>query len=289
MYNRNMPHHSPTITAVVLTYNEASMIVNCLETLQWCDQILIVDSGSTDMTIGLAERAGAKVIKTKEETFARRRNSALQHMQTDWMIHIDADERVTPALAREIQKTIRNTPHTGFSLRRNNIHYGKWMEHGGWERDVVERVFRIDAFEQWTGEVHESPHTSGTIGSLQQPLVHLTHRNVVDGLRKSIVWTGIEAELLHAAGHPPVRPRTLFRKTIMELVRRAVFRRGYKDGTEGWIEAWTQAMNRFLVYARLWELQRSPSLQDAYQNIDATIVEQWNTSSPHKKDDQTHE
>ncbi len=271
---------SSTISAVVLTYNEELMIANCLETLKWCDEIIVVDSGSKDMTIGLAERAGAQVIKVKTGSFAERRNVALRYVTSDWIVYIDADERVTPQLAKEIQNLMKQPDSVAGKLKRNNIHYGKWMEHGGWHNDWVERVFRKSAFNKWTGEVHETPHVEGPVVALKEPLVHLTHRNMVDGLKKTIEWTGIEAQLLFDGGHPQVTVKTLVRKSVMEFIRRAFFKKGRKDGIEGWIEAMTQAMNKFIVYERLWELQRKPSLNETYQKIDETVLEQWDK---HKK------
>lgn len=266
----------PTISAVVITYNEELMIVNCLETLKWCDEIVVVDSGSKDMTVGLAERAGAKIVKEKSSSFADRRNTGLKFAQSDWVLYIDADERVTPRLAKEIQAAVFQQHVSVYKVKRNNIHYGKWLEHGGWEKDLIERLFRKKDLKRWTGQVHESPDYTGNVAQLAEPLVHLTHRNMVDGLRKTIEWTGYEAQLLFEAGHKPVTPRTLIRKTVMEFIRRAFLKKGRKDGIEGWIEAMTQAMNKFIVYERLWELQKKPSLEDTYLKIDETIIKQWN-------------
>ncbi len=264
------------ITAIVITKNEELMIANCLETLQWCDEVIVVDDNSQDSTPDLARRFGAIVIKSETESFAEKRNLGLSRAQGKWVLYIDADERVTPKLAREIQSAIIKNQFTSFRFRRNNIQYGKWMEHGGWENDWVERLFLKDVLQRWTGQIHESPQTSSQqMGDMKESLVHLTHRNMVDGLLKTIDWTGKEAELLFNSKHPPVKPRTLLRKTVMEFLRRAFFKRGRKDGIEGWIEAFTQAMNRFIVYERLWELQRQPSLQETYQKIDKAIIEQW--------------
>lgn len=106
---------------------------------------------------------------------------------------------------------------------------------------------------------------------------------MVEGLRKTIDWTGYEAELLFQAHHPHVTVRTLVRKTCMEFIRRAVLWDGRKDGVEGWIEALVQAMNKFIVFERLWELQRKPSLDQTYQSLDQGITEAWSEfESQHK-------
>lgn len=264
------------ITAIVIAKNEEAMIANCLETLRWCDEVIVVDNESQDRTPDLARRFGAEVIKSDAESFAEKRNIGLSKAKGKWILYIDADERIPPKLAKEIQWAIQNGNSTVFRIRRNNIHYGKWMEHGGWEKDWVERLFLAEALQKWTGKIHESPNfKTQEVGELQEPLVHLTHRNMVDGLHKTIEWTQKEAELLLSANHPPVTGRTLLRKTFMEFFRRAFLKKGRKDGVEGWIEALTQAMNRFIVYERLWELQRQPSLTETYQKIDKAIIDQW--------------
>lgn len=274
----------PTISAIVLTYNEESMIANCLETLQWCDEIIVVDSGSTDMTAEIAEKAGATVVITKVESFAERRNVGLKKAKSDWILYIDADERVTPQLAREIQLATEQSEYSAYAVKRNNIHYGKWMEYGGWGEDSVERLFKKSSLDSWSGQVHESPHFTGAATVLSQSLVHLTHRNMVDGLTKTVKWTGYEAALLHESGHRPVTVTTLVRKSVMEFIRRILLKKGYKDGIEGWVEAMTQAMNKFIVYERLWELQRKPNLPDTYRKIDEAIVSQWEKSTlKHRK------
>ena len=275
------------ISAIVIAKNEEAMIANCLETLKWCDEVIVVDDESQDTTPELAKRSGAVVIHNTAPSFAEKRNVGLSKAKGKWIFYIDADERVTPKLAREIQSAMLNGQFTVYQVRRNNIQYGKWMEHGGWENDWVERLFQKDALPRWTGHIHESPQIqTKQIGQLMEPLVHLTHRNMVEGLQKTIDWTGREAELLFDAGHPPVRPRTLLRKTIMEFIRRAYFKKGRKDGIEGWIESLTQAMNRFIVYERLWELQRQPNLHETYQKIDKTIIDQWEKTEHVKTEDQ---
>lgn len=251
------------------------MIANCLASVQFADEIIVIDSGSTDNTLEIAAREGAKIIKVSGGSFKDWRNRGAKESNSDWLLYIDADERVTPKLAREITDTIQFTSNAAFALRRNNIHFGHWMQHGGWENDRIVRLFKRSHLREWTGDVHESAAVDGILGELTEPLVHLTHRNIRDGLVKSYTWTDIEARLLFEAHTKPVRPFTLVRKFLMEFFRRLVFKKGYKDGIEGWIEAFQQAINRFFVYERLWELQQKPSVHDRYQIIEKEIVKQW--------------
>lgn len=266
---------SLNISAVIITKNEEEMIANCIASLSFVSEVVVVDSGSNDNTNAIALREGAKVIKAPKGNFATWRNIGLQEATGDWILYIDADERVTPKLAKEITTTLRFTSNSAFALRRNNIHFGKWMEHGGWETDVIVRLFRKEKLKRFEGEVHEHAIVDGPVAQLTEPLVHLTHRGLEDGLMKSVVWTDIEARLLLEAHTPKVKPFTLIRKPLMELIRRLILKKGYKDGMEGWVESFQQAMNRFLVYGRLWELQQQPSIPEKYQRLEKEINRLW--------------
>jgi glycosyltransferase involved in cell wall biosynthesis len=269
----------PSITAVIIAKNEAEMIVNCIDTLRWCDDILVVDTLSTDNTPALAETAGARLVEFYHPSMAKMRNEALKRVKTDWVIYVDADERVTPTLAKEIMVQLETSDAVALHIQRQNIHYGKIFRHGGWQHDTVTRVFRKDAFQEWYGDIHESPRFTGNAVQLQSPLIHLTHRNTLDGLRKTISWTPIEAELLFASNLPPVKVRTILRKGIMEFIRRGILRKGYRDGIEGWIEAIIQGINRMLVYIQVWEMQRSPSLPETYHKIEQKVAAMWQQES----------
>jgi glycosyltransferase involved in cell wall biosynthesis len=269
----------PSITAVIVATNEEAMIVNCIESLRWCDEILVLDAGSEDKTISLAESAGARVVSFSHPSMARKRNEALKRVKTDWLIYVDADERVTPQLAKEILVQLETGTASALTLHRQNIHYGKAFHYGGWQEDTVTRAFAKEAFQEWYGDIHESPRFTGEAVTLSTPLLHLTHRNTLDGLRKTIAWTPIEARLLFEGGTPPVTVKTIFRKGIMEMVRRIFLKQGRKDGTEGWIEGIVQGINRMLVYIQVWELQRKPSLEQTYQHLEAQLLEKWRTTS----------
>lgn len=264
-----------TISAIILAKNEEAMIANCIASLSFVDQIIVVDSHSTDNTREIAKREGAIVIETKEESFAGRRNEALPAATGDWLLYIDADERITPRLAQEISEVIQFTSNAAFSLKRNNIHFGKWMEHGGWEKDSIVRLFKHSQLQKWEGIVHEHAIVDGNVGELKEPLVHLTHRSLKDGLQKSIIWTDMEASLLYQANVPKVTVFTLVRKTMMEFLRRLIFKKGFKDGMEGWIESMQQAANRYFVYERLWEMQQKPSLDEKYERLEQEIMKLW--------------
>ncbi|HEX9817775.1 MAG TPA: glycosyltransferase family 2 protein [Patescibacteria group bacterium] len=263
------------ITAIILTYNNSAMIEACLNSLTWCDEVLLIDHNSTDQTTQKAEALGAKVINFSHPSFARRRNEAIKYAKGSWLFYIDADERVTPTLAKEIMVHAETASAAALSFRRKNYLYGKLFISGGWQNDWVTRVFQKTTFKQWRGAIHESPIFEGEAIRLSSPLLHFTHRSTEENLRKSANWTKMEAELLFKAGVPPVKFLTLVRKGSMEFFRRALIGKGYRDGLAGLIEALVQGMNRVLVYIQVWELQQKPSLPEIYQQEDEKLKSWW--------------
>jgi (heptosyl)LPS beta-1,4-glucosyltransferase len=259
---------------VILTKNEEKMIEACLGTVRWAAEVIVIDTESTDSTVKLAKKHGAMVYTVPPMSFSQWRNYGLKKVRQPWVFYLDADERVTTELYEEIRQLIEQDI-AAIGFKRENIHYGKHFQHGGWENDLLHRLFKVEALSGWTGEVHETAQYTGESAVAKHPLIHLTHRNMVDGLYKTIEWTGIEAQLLLAGKSPRVTAMTLLRKMKMEFIRRYFLKKGYRDGVQGMIEALVQAMNRFIVYARLWELQQKPSLEETYQKIDQKLLQDW--------------
>lgn len=266
----------PTLTGVVIARNEESMIQACLATLQWCESLIVVDNGSTDKTAELAEATGAKVISFTSESFSRVREEALKHVTTDWVLYVDADERVTPTLAKEISVLIETKPAAALTLTRKNYFLGHLISHGGWQCDTVTRAFKCSELKGWEGTIHESPQWSGEVLSVQSPLIHLTHRSVSDNLHKSAEWIPKEAHEFIEAQVAPITFTTILRKGVMEFWRRAIRDRGYSDGMPGLIEALIQSINRMWVYIQIWEFQQKPSIPDRYLQLEKEIVRKWN-------------
>lgn len=264
-----------SITAIILAKNEETMIANCIDTLKWCDEIMVIDTGSTDETAKISESLGARVVGFASPDFAKIRNEGLKRSKTDWIFYVDADERVTPELAREVMVNIETNSAPVFTLRRLNYCYGSLLQHGGWENDTVTRIFKRQALQGWKGEIHESPVFQGTQLELITPLIHLTHRSTRENLHKSAQWTGIEAKLLFESGIKPVTITTLIRKGFMEFIRRAYVKKGYQDGMTGMVEAIVQGMNRVMVYIQVWELQQKPPIMERYNKLEKEVAKKW--------------
>lgn len=268
-------HMKPSVTALIIAKNEEKMIANCLATLQWCDHVIVLDAGSDDRTPDLAKQAGAQVVHFQSTSFARKREKIASMAKTEWVFYIDADERVTPQLAQEIQVHIETTDQNALAMNRQNIMFGQAFLHGGWSPEWVTRVFRTEQLKGWEGDIHESPIFEGSAVQLHTSLIHLTHRQTTDGLQKTISWTPIEAKLLAESGVAAVTFWTILRKGLMEFWRRGIWRQAWKDGQAGSIEALIQAINRMLVYIQVWEHQQHPSLPERYDAIEKEVAQQW--------------
>jgi len=265
-----------TLSAIILARNEEKMIGMCLKTLSWVNEILVIDDHSTDKTVSISEKYGATVINGTGN-FAGNRNLGKEVAKSDWLLYVDADERVSKSLADEILNALKKPKHCAYEINRVNYQIGTKLKWGGWGNDKIVRLFEKKGLKKWLGRIHEHAEVEGTTGELNEPLYHLTHRSVLEGLEKSIRWTNIEAEQFYESGHVNITPVRLIKVVFSELFTRLIKRKGYRDGTEGWIEAMIQAMNRFIVYTRLWELQQKPGLEEKYSKIEKEIADEWKT------------
>jgi glycosyltransferase involved in cell wall biosynthesis len=259
------------LSVIVLTHNTAPLIRQCLRSVSWADELIVLDSGSTDTTVGIARQFTHKVFSQPLISFAKQRNLGAKAAKGDWLLYLDADERATVSLRKEIEAAIESGRAAAYRLPRENYVLGRKVSHGGFWPDYVTRLFRTSDFTKWQGRIHESPQFSGTLGTLKEPLIHLAHRSIQEGVVKSARWTGMEAELFYRAGHPSVTWWRLLKVIIWEFGYRFLKLQGFRDGFVGFLEALIQAWNRFLVYAQLWEMQQKPAIPERYQQIEKKI------------------
>lgn len=250
------------LSIVIIARDEEKIIKDCLESAKWADEIVLVDTGSADKTFQIAKKYGAKIIKlpvSKEKDFSKWRNEGLKAAQGEWILYIDADERVTPELKKEIQEVITKTEYEAYEIPRRNYYLGKEMHYGGAWPDYVRRLFLKKKLKGWQEKLHEHPVVDGEWGRLESPLIHQTHRDLSSMVEKTREWSKIEAELLfknYSGGHPPVTWWRILRIMLTEFWHRGIKLQGLRDGTVGWIEVIFQMFSRFITYARLWELQQ---------------------------------
>ena len=246
------------LSVVVIAKNESEMIKDCLSSVSWAKEILVVDSGSTDNTVEIAKKMGARVlnISSGKMEFSRWRNIGLKEATGKWLFYLDADERATPQLKEELREIMaKPVKYYAYQLPRRNFYLGREMHYGGAWPSYVKRFFLKEKLSMWERELHEDPVFEGELGTIANPILHYTHRDLSSMLVKTKEWSKIEANLLYKANHPPVTWWRLIRIMLTEFWERGIKLKGIKDGTEGWIEVIFQMFSRFLTYARLWELQ----------------------------------
>lgn len=242
------------LTVIILTKNEAGNIEKCLisvDLLQNKD-ILVIDDGSTDKTVQIAQNLGAKVIHYVKKDFADARNFGKNLASGDWIFYIDADERLTQELATQIKQVIKFSDTVAYKINRENYYLGK-----KWPKvEQLERLFKKSHLIEWYGPVHESPKVNGKIGKLNGSLQHFTHKSLSEMVANTLVWSEIEANLRYQAKHPLVTWWRIPRLMIPTFWDYYIVQGGWRAGTVGLIESIYQAFSIFITYARLWEMQQ---------------------------------
>ncbi len=265
------------LSVIVLTQNEEKWLPGCLNSVRpperWAAEIIVVDDQSTDRTIEIAKKYGAKVFVHQKKSFATQREFGLRQAQADWVLYLDADERLTKELAKEIKGIVGKMPShlkerlpAVYYIWRKNIFLGREQK-----PDKVEKLFKRKALMSWQGVIHESPQVKGRKGTLKNHLVHLTHRDIESMTKKTLKWSKIEAELMMQSGHPPITWWRLLRALARELRCQVLLEQNWRYGLEGWLESIFQVFSRFITYSRLWERQRSESLEQTYEKIDRSF------------------
>ncbi len=262
-----------TISAIILAKNVAEEIIPALVSSHFAEEIIVVDTGSTDDTLKICRRYNAKIIQSPGSSFAKWRNDGAKEAKGDWLLYLDSDERIPVRLAEEIRKELDDPKHQAYTISRYEVFLGKHLVHWGDPR--VLRLIEKKSLDKWHGRVHEQPKINGSIGELKNQMIHLSHKNIDEKLPNTLVWSKIEAELLLKSGHPPMVGWRFIRIMLTEFWGRCVKQGLWRDGTEGWIEITYQMFSKFVTYERLWEMQRQPSLKKTYHLIDEDVVNEW--------------
>lgn len=254
------------ISALLLVKNEEEIIEDCLKQLEFADEIIVLDQQSSDQTEQIARKFTKNVFRTESEDFAKNRNLLANFAKGEWLLYMDADERLSGDLISEIKETISEAKYQAYYFARKNFILGCEMRHGGWWPDYAPRLFRKKNFIKWTGVVHESPKISGKFGHMTNPLIHKTARSVTKMLEKSIKWAKVEAKLNHDANRSKVTIPKAIKAGIFEFINRYFFKKAFLDGVIGLIESIYQALHATIVLTYLWELQNKT--KEKYKEID---------------------
>ena len=244
------------ISAIIIAKNGQDLIGDCLDSLNFCDEIIVVDGGSRDKTIEIAEKKKAKVFIHEMQDFSESRNFGLEKAEGKWVLYVDVDERITPELATNIKRKIVTDVNSGtsaYKILRKNYYLGE----NPWPYiEKLERLFKKDKLKGWQGKLHESPVVEGKVGELEGFLLHYTHRDLTSMVNKTLEWSKTEAELRFNSNHPKMVWWRFPRVMITAFLNSYVKQGGYKVGTVGLMESVYQAFSMFITYARLWEMQK---------------------------------
>jgi glycosyltransferase involved in cell wall biosynthesis len=245
------------LSVIVLCFNEEGMIAECLASVQFADEIMVVDSFSTDRTLEIARRYTSRILQHPFWSHGAQNNWAMTQAKHDWVLVVDADERITPALAGEIQNLLRAPACDGYWIRRRNFFLNKEIRHGTWGSDSVLRLFRRDKGRYQEQHVHSRVELDGRAGRCREAMTHHSYRSLDDFMRKIHRFSRGGALSLHEQGKRS-SAWIMASRSLARFFKSYVLKRGFLDGTEGLIIAFLEADQAFLKYAKLWELQKTP-------------------------------
>ena len=248
----------PSLSACIVTLDEEERLGDCLASLRWCDEIVVVDSHSTDRTREIAAAAGARVIERDWPGHVAQKEFAIRQARHDWVLCIDADERISPELEKEIVelRAAGFPDEAGWKLSRVSSYLGRWIRHGTWYPDLKLRLFDRRRG-RWAGhDPHDRVEVDGRVGRLRGELQHHPYRNLEEHLATIDSYTTIMARELHEAGRR-ARLRDLVLRPPARFLVYYLVRGGWLDGWRGLLMAYLAAHYVRLKYAKLWILQRA--------------------------------
>ncbi len=240
------------ISVAIVTKNEESTILAALESVKDFDDIIVVDACSNDGTVDLCRRYTERVFTSEWKGFSAQKQTAVDYARNQWVLILDADERVTPDLKTEMIQQVRTDGYDGFYIPRKNFFLGKWIRHSGWWPDYTLRLFKKSLSHMEQREVHEKVVVDGLVGHLKGPLEHYSYRTISDYMRKMETYSLLAAKELYDKGVKA----SLFTLVVHPLVvfcKMFFLRQGFRDGTHGFILAGLYSFYTFLKYLRVWE------------------------------------
>ncbi len=255
-----VPIETPKISAVVIAYNDEPYMRPCLESLDWVDELIVVDSFSTDATAKIAREFTDKVFQHEFKGFGRLRNEALSHASYNWIFSLDTDERTTPEIQQEIRRTLQEGPQAdAYFVPRQNYFLDQWIRHCGWYPDYRQpQFFRKDRMQYRDHLVHEGFELNGRIGYLKEHVLQFPFRDLKHYLGKMDRYTDLMAQRMLDQGRR-FRIHQLLTHPSFTFLKMYLFRAGFLDGMPGFILSGLYAYYTFIKYAKFWELARKQS------------------------------
>ena len=263
------------MAVVVLTRNEEKYIDDCLKSVAWCSEIWVVDTGSSDNTVEVCRRHTHNIVRHDFSDFSQSRNWALDNLaiQSEWILFLDSDERISQDLRRELEAAIRDKLTNGYYVPMKQYFWGQWLKHGGSWPNYSLRLFRRGRARYSRTLVHEFAEVVGNVRYLTHPIIHVSRSSMSEALRKLDVYTSLEARRLYRFGGSSyvsrkddspakrvlkrVYPR-LPGKPLFQFAYSYILLQGFRDGYVGFVWAFIQSLYVFVVNFKLWELRTFP-------------------------------
>jgi len=251
-----MSNIRPEVSAIVVCHNEEERIEACLESLRWCDEIVVVDAFSSDRTPEICRRYTGRFIQREWAGYRDQKAYAHSQATKDWVLLVDADERVTAPLQREILDALSQDKavYAGYSVARLVRYLGRWWWRGGWYPDYDVRLFRRERATWGGSDPHEKILVDGKVRRLKNHLEHFSYRNIDDHIQRINRFTSISSRELKKEGGRWRLSDALLRPPV-RFFRSYILKRGFLEGFAGFYVALTAAVYVFLKYAKLWELE----------------------------------
>ncbi|MGB0663341.1 MAG: glycosyltransferase family 2 protein [Pontibacterium sp.] len=239
------------LSVIIITRNESANIADCLKSVAWADEIVVVDSGSSDDTVAICREYGCKVLETDWPGFGMQKNRALAMATQPWVLSIDADERVSPELKAELLAAMNSDEAVaGFEIPRLSSYCGRFIKHSGWHPDYVLRLFRRDKAEFTNDLVHEKVVVKGQCQKLKSSLIHYSFTSLDQVVDKMNQYSQLSAQAQFEAGKRSTVKKAVF-KGAFSFLRTYILKAGFLDGSHGLMLAISNAQGTYYKYAKL--------------------------------------
>lgn len=246
----------PNLSAVVITRDEESNIKRCLQSLQIADEIIVIDSGSADRTVEIAESMGARVYFKEWEGYGPAKKEAVNKASGKWIISLDADEELTPELAKEISDTVQNeTGYNGYYIKRKTSFLGRWILHCGWYPDYILRLFQKSYGQFTDAVVHEKVIINGQSGRLNNEILHYSYTNLEQYFEKMNRYTALGAKQAYSQ-NKRAGWFDIVVKPVVSFIKHYFVKRGFLDGLEGFIISALSSLGVMIKYLKLRQLEK---------------------------------
>ena len=249
----------PKVSVAIITKDEEANMRDCLESVKWADEVVVVDNGSTDNTLNICREYQAKIYPEEWKGYAGQKNSAIAKTRNEWVLSLDADERISPELRQEIQQSLEEKPKfSGYFIARKNFFLGHWIRHCGWYPDFNLRLFRKSLGRFREREVHEKIEVQGKAGYFEHAMEHKTYRSLDDYFRRMNRYSTLAAREMARAGRK-FRLRDAFFRPPFTFFQMYFLRVGFLEGYLGFLLSSLYSFYTFVKYSKLKEVQEFES------------------------------